>query len=785
MHPSRFRRSPALPALALLALGACVDRTPTSAGDVPLDTAASVAAVSCTVDMRAATMQCGVAQSPAASAASPRGERPRLDVITVGGQESYVRVATAGAQTKTDNGDGTVTWTGPVTVTNLMSQPIGTANGTTATGVRVFFSQQPVVTNGTGTVDVVGADGLGVFTASGQPYYLYNEIIQPGTTSAPDTWGFRMPTTVDRFAFQVLVRAEMPQAPGTLRWQRDLGFAPTTQKLNDAWTGSNGTWVVGENGVILHSVSATRFLSTSSGTAASLRGISGMGPFMFVAGATAAGEGLMLQGDGITWANDPLPAGTLALNDVWVDLPTNVYAVGTAASGAPTTLLHKTAAGWQVEALPAAAGISLRAVWGTSPSNVFVAGDAGTLLRWDGTSWTAISTGTNITLSTIWGSGPTDVYASGAGGVAVHWTGGATATRETIGSGVTAIAGTGPGTVVAVGSGGSSWVRQSTGTWTFVETNSTRNLNGMFGSSAAGIVAVGDNGTIMRHTGATSADSWSRVVYPVTLKSITALSGGGLSAVGLEGTRLTVSAGSWNHGVPCYPPNSGGRQLGYDLNDDAGGIYASQSGIVRVITPLTGNGTCSKVTLPSTFNTLPFFSAYFGPGGYYFGGSAGAVVTSNGGTFNAEFVTNPIGGVFDVWSDGSYVYAFGPGLGIRRRFAFGGSWEQPFVPVFPYAVWGIGSSTIFAVGSGGAIWRYDGSAWTLMPSGTTNNLTAVWGTSASDVYAVGDRGAIVHFDGTRWTREESGTDANLTGVAGTSASDVYTIGANSTVLRRQ
>jgi hypothetical protein len=60
-------------------------------------------------------------------------------------------------------------------------------------------------------------------------------------------------------------------------------------------------------------------------------------------------------------------------------------------------------------------------------------------------------------------------------------------------------------------------------------------------------------------------------------------------------------------------------------------------------------------------------------------------------------------------------------------------------------VWGSSPSDVFAVGDGGAILHYDGSAWSAMSSGTSIYFTGIWGSSPSNVFAVGDSGAILHY----------------------------------------
>ena len=78
--------------------------------------------------------------------------------------------------------------------------------------------------------------------------------------------------------------------------------------------------------------------------------------------------------------------------------------------------------------------------------------------------------------------------------------------------------------------------------------------------------------------------------------------------------------------------------------------------------------------------------------------------------------------------------------------------------------------TAFAVGTGGEILRYNGSAWTKLTSGSSEVLMSVSGTSTSNVAAVGTFGTILRFDGTQWTRVAAGSaTGDLFGIVGSSA----------------
>ena len=58
---------------------------------------------------------------------------------------------------------------------------------------------------------------------------------------------------------------------------------------------------------------------------------------------------------------------------------------------------------------------------------------------------------------------------------------------------------------------------------------------------------------------------------------------------------------------------------------------------------------------------------------------------------------------------------------------------------------------VYAVGSGGIIWRLQNGRWAQMPSGTTVNLNGVWCSPDGIVYAVGNGGAILRLQAGNWT----------------------------------
>ena len=186
-------RTWALVALAGLAAG-CTDH-PTATTPAP-EAAAQAVRLACTVTVATGELSC-----------DPRGDvPPGVSATLYGGQNSRVRLASANADTS-----GGV-YTMDVTVTNLLAgQAIGTVDGATLhpQGVRVFFVEEPSVTGGLGNVALDSVDGRDLFTAAGQPFIQYDQVIAPSQVSAPRQWRFSVSPGVETFHFAVLISTEV------------------------------------------------------------------------------------------------------------------------------------------------------------------------------------------------------------------------------------------------------------------------------------------------------------------------------------------------------------------------------------------------------------------------------------------------------------------------------------------------------------------------------------------------------------------------------------------------
>lgn len=190
---NRFRLPSRVGVVAvLLGAAACTDSPllPTQPGPAPR------ALLTCSADVANRTVEC--------RRIDDRPAGPSYAEIHLGGQDLYVKLASSG----TSYDAGTELFTSNVTVQNLLHQALGTSDGVTVNGVKVFFLSGPTVTSGTGDV-TVNPDGTGTFTAANQPYYEYLEILDPMEISSSEPWSFSVSPTVGTFAFTVAVAAEV------------------------------------------------------------------------------------------------------------------------------------------------------------------------------------------------------------------------------------------------------------------------------------------------------------------------------------------------------------------------------------------------------------------------------------------------------------------------------------------------------------------------------------------------------------------------------------------------
>ncbi len=217
-------------------------------------------------------------------------------------------------------------------------------------------------------------------------------------------------------------------------------------------TGPGDAWAVGENGVITHWDGHEWRLATYRAPA-HLRGVwAAARNDVWAAGA----NGTIVHFDGTHWSM--FPSGvTQSLRALWSAGDGALWIVGEGG-----VILRHASGAAQFERIDASDTGDWHSVSGLGPRDVWFAGNAGRVTRWDGTTFARIETNTRATLHAMWFATGADGWIVGdpdeatdgpiADAVALHWNGTSlehvvTTTREPL----LAVWGSGPNDVWAVG----------------------------------------------------------------------------------------------------------------------------------------------------------------------------------------------------------------------------------------------------------------------------------------------------------------------------------------------
>ena len=202
----------------------------------------------------------------------------------------------------------------------------------------------------------------------------------------------------------------------------------------------------------------------------------------------------------------------------------------------------------------------LRAVWGSSPQDVWIVGD-GPILHWDGTSMTTFVNPTGRSLHAVWGASATDVWAVGDASI-VHWDG-SSWTRPSSGLAMDielrGLWGSSASDIWAIGVDpwhydGAQWSR---GAAPLPKQHSSDELDGIWGSAPNDIWVVGDD--VDRFDGS----RWGLYLYDCDLHGVWGTSSSNIWAVGdliahYDGRRWSGAAAAWPAAPPgrCAPPGA-------------------------------------------------------------------------------------------------------------------------------------------------------------------------------------------------------------------------------------
>lgn len=239
--------------------------------------------------------------------------------------------------------------------------------------------------------------------------------------------------------------------------------------------------------------------------------------------------GTILRYDGVNWVS-MMPGTSVQLNAVWGSSPTDVFAVG--ANG---TILHYNGTTWTF--IPSGATDQLNGVWGSSPTDVFAVGANGKILHYDGKSWTDMSNPAVNPLNDVWGTANNDVFAVGANGTILYYNGSMwqkipnatnTALNEVWGTLDSVYFVGDSGTILRFTNSGGLEPQMQSGT--------TDQLYGIWGTSDSDVFATGTSGTIIHFDG----NAWTKMLSGATepLMDVYGNSSYDVFAVGASGSIL-------------------------------------------------------------------------------------------------------------------------------------------------------------------------------------------------------------------------------------------------------
>jgi hypothetical protein len=484
---------------------------------------------------------------------------------------------------------------------------------------------------------------------------------------------------------------------------------------------------------------------------------------------------VVMKSDAAEWQwQNPLPQGD-TLNDVWGSSATGFYAVGEGG----TVLFYN---GSSYSEMDTGVANTLSSIWADSLSNVYSVGDSGTVINYNGTSWQSIDPGMgNRPLKGVWVAGTGEIFIAATVGFygmynGSDWTSGNVNAVNASSQNMLDIWGASASEVFVVGGNGEIHFYNGTD-WTAMDSRFTgNNLNGVWGTSANAVFAVGGGGRIVFYNGT----SWDAMTSGVTI-SLRAVWGTSASNVYAIGDKPGATGGKILH----YDGNVSGTwtTVYSNVENDLYGIYTDSSEVITVgATGLIMNGSGATWDTLSDYVTFEnLYGLWNAPSGDLFAvGDSGTILTYNGTLWNSmsSGTTEPLRA---VWGETSQnIFAVGGSTGTSTILNYNGTSWEAMTPAESNrdlkGVWGSSGSDVFAVGNNGHIAHYNGTSWDTMPSGLSGFIYDVWGTSPNEVFAVAWGGNILFYNGTSWDSMTSPTGRQLLSVWGKSNSDVYVVG---------
>ena len=386
---------------------------------------------------------------------------------------------------------------------------------------------------------------------------------------------------------------------------------------------------------------------------------------------------------------------------------------------------------------PLPAGSALRAISGSSESDVWAVGDNGTIVHYDGQRWHAVPSGVSERLTGVWAPSRSEAWISGTSGALLRWDGKAWGPA-------------GQPAAITYAHAVTGWVDDR-------------------GAAPQSTVWFTDGTSPIR----VQAGQWQREMLPqdtFTFASVWSDAHGALWAVGSGGGLSRLVGSEWQ----SFGTGSSNRFVGVH-GDPQGNIWAvsEQAEIIRVdpkgVAMAFESAADKGLTSVHAFGTSDAWAV----------GLAGTLVRFDG----AKWAPHPSGTDYDllaVWgASPSDVWLVGDRGTIVHCNEATCSVPNGVADANLSAVWATSADEAWAVGAGGVILHRSSAGWQAVDSPTETDLTAVWGSAPDDVWFGGYR-VLLRWDGAALLPVD-GLAAGASALHGRSGDDVWALSANSPV----
>jgi hypothetical protein len=425
--------------------------------------------------------------------------------------------------------------------------------------------------------------------------------------------------------------------------------------------------------------------------------------------------------------------------------------------------------------------------------SIWFATSQGAVVRWDGTTWTALDSGTTKALTGIWASPAGNIWVIAAEGFVATWDGVTWTTLDPPPI-ETTVSGTRVGDLLSVGGldDNNVWVGSwygDVGMWDGVEwTGQAHDDVSMNGPTTTGL-AVASNGT----------------VYAASSEGLFMNTGGTWALADPTGTgriALIDDDDIWVTGADSmlhYDGNVWTSVTGGPVEPHA--VWAAGTDDVWVV---HGSGPLShfdglawtEVAVVAGNRSAFWALAGTSDGDVWYGGDNGRLVNWDGTAsqvlaaghialvderaFHTVFMLDPQTG----WAAGEYgvVFAYD---GARWSAMpenvnddnYSGDEDNN------YGLWADSPTDLFLVGhsqKASFLERWDGTAWTELATIPSVRFRSVWGTAPDSVWVTattGTGGTVYFWNGTQLQESWTGAPSNISDVDGSSATDVWVVGS--------